>query len=190
MALSRRFSFSIFGCLKQYISGISCGWILKDVFQHSNEPEKWFTNEGKRKWRCWRSFIVFTKFILDLSDIAWVALVTDQLKRQGRGQVTLLLSSFFTFTAHIKLVSLLEKVLSTVHTFPCNISHQIFEFLWGGFLSMLLDYGLIKTAIFRIWYSSQHCNILHLRDWVNSKSDNMALLDIFFAHEIININCQ
>ena len=40
VAFSRRFSFSIFGCLKQYISGISCGWILKDVFQHSNEPEK------------------------------------------------------------------------------------------------------------------------------------------------------
>ena len=123
------FFYIIFGCLKQYISGISCGWILKDVFQHSNEPEKWFTNEGKRKWRCWRSFIVFTKFLLDLSDIAWVVLVTDQLKRQGRGQVTLLLSSFFTFTAHIKLVSQMEKVLSTIHTFPCNISHQIFDFL-------------------------------------------------------------
>ena len=124
------FFFSIFGCLKQYISGISCGWILKDVFQHSNEPEKWFTNEGKRKWRCWRLFIVFTKFLLDLSDITWG--VTDQLKRQGRGQVTLLLSSFFTFTAHIKLVSQMEKALSTIHTFPCNTSHQIFDFLWDG----------------------------------------------------------
>ena len=99
VALSRRFFFSIFGCLKQYISGISCGWILKDVFQHSNEPEKWFTNEGKRKWRCWRSFIVFTKFLLDLSDIAWVVRPCDrpiENTRKGSGHT----SSFLVFYLH------------------------------------------------------------------------------------------
>ena len=132
VALFRRFSFSIFGCLKQYISGISCGWILKDVFQHSNEPEKWFTNEGKRKWRCWRSFIVFTKFLLDLSDIAWVVRPCDrpiENTRKGSGHT----SSFLVFYLHCphQIDFTDGKVLSTIHTFQCNICHQIFDFLWG-----------------------------------------------------------